>query len=104
MASKSSKAKTAGAAAPKLVRPCKGTPAFRHDMGFRIDVEQAAEALKPKGYTSKVIVQDLAILSKKDHELSVYSFGKILIKNVDEVQAERIAARVVPILRRLKGR
>lgn len=103
MAPKSSKAKTAGAAAPKLVRPCKGTPAFRHDLGFNVSLDAAAGLLAKKGYACKVAVQGLAIFTKPGHELSVYSFGKILIKNVDEAQAEKVAKQVVPILRTSKA-
>lgn len=87
----------------KLVRPCKGTMAFRHDLGFDININQAAKLLIAEGYECKAMVQGLAILFKDDHELSLYSFGKILMKDVGEEQANSIAERVIPIVRQAKA-
>ncbi len=87
----------------KLVRPCKSTLAFRHDLGVGINLNQATKLLIGTGYECKAMVQGLAMLFKGDHEISLHSFGKILIKNVDAKRAEAIAKKIVPLVRKAKA-
>ena len=63
-----------------------------------LDLELLASKLEEKGYEKKLVTEKMAIL-KKEHKITVFPSGRILIKNTQDVEeAEDLVEGILGII------
>ncbi len=81
-----------------LLKPCKGHAAFLSTMRKKtnIDLRSLMSKLESEGY--EVTDVKHLLIAKKDVEVTIYSSGKLLIKDDDEVKASQVAEAIYALI------